>query len=55
MQSSRKSKNMAENIERNMTLKDKELIATEQQKILDHNFSSIAKKLIESHTANAKV
>ena len=37
------------------SLKDKELIATEQQKILDHNFSGIAKKLIESHIANAKV
>ena len=37
------------------SLIDKELIATEQQKILDHNFSSIAKKLIESHIANAKV
>ena len=36
------------------SLKD-ELIATEQQKILDHNFSGIAKKLIWSHIANAKV
>ena len=36
-------------------LKDKELIATEQQKILDHKFSGIAKKLIESHIGNAKV
>ena len=35
------------------SLKDKELIATEQQKIVDHNFSCIAKKLIESHIANA--
>ena len=37
------------------SLKDKELIATEQQKILDHNFCGIPKKMIESHTANAKV
>ena len=37
------------------SLKDKELIATEQQKILDHVFSGIAKKLIESHIANSKV
>ena len=37
------------------SLKGKELIATEQQKILDHNFSGIAKKLIESHIANAKM
>ena len=31
------------------SLEGKELIATGQQKILDHNFSGIAKKLIESH------
>ena len=37
------------------SLKDKELIATEQQKILHHNFSGIAKKLIESHIANGNV
>ena len=37
------------------SLKDKELIATEQQKILDHNFSGIAKKVIESHNATAEV
>ena len=37
------------------SLEDKELIASEQQKILDNNFSAIAKKLIESHIANAKV
>ena len=36
------------------SLKDKKLIPTEQ-KILDHNFSGIAKKLIESHIANAKL
>ena len=37
------------------SMKDKELIATEQQKILDHNFFGISKKLIESHTANAEL
>ena len=37
------------------SMKDKELIATEQQKILDHNFSGIAKELTESHIANTKV
>ena len=64
-----KSKNIVENIERNMSkglkakekiktmhdllisLKDKELIATKQQKILDHKFSGIAKKLIEFKNA----